>query len=149
MPTSRPDRFTLRKSDAIPTEERQGGPYSHSCPFGEGKISFPRVTTQKFPVSQCVVQPVYRLYYLSSLFFARQNKQFPTTCSSVRDCLANNVSTNLLRNFPQRATVGYLRFPYHTRLPPSLAAVSDHTNISNTERMASSFNTLAWVQGRF
>jgi len=137
------------KVTSYPLKMRQGGPYSHSGPFGEGKISFPRVTTQNFSVSQRVVQPVYGLHYLGSLFFARQNKQFPTTFSSIRDCLANNVSTNILRNFLQPTTVGYLRYSYHTRLQPSLVAVSDRTKISDTERMACSFNTLAWVQRRF
>lgn len=150
MSASRPERFTLRKCNAIPTEEEaEGGPYIHSGPFGEGKISFLLVLTHDLSASQRVVQPVHGLHYPSSLFFAKQHQQLPNTCSSIRACRACNVSTNLLRNFLQRTTVGYLRYSYHTRLPPSLIAVSDYKKISDTERMASSFNTLAWVQRRF
>jgi len=124
-----PTVLLSEKVTRYPLKRRLGGPYSHSGPFGEGKISFLPVTTQNFSVSQRVVQPVYGLHYLGSLFFARQNKQFPTTCSSIMDCLANDVPTNLLLNFLQRATVGYLRYSYHTRLPPSLVAVSNRTKI--------------------
>jgi hypothetical protein len=131
-----------------PLKRRQGGPYSHSGPFGEGKISS-WVSTPDFSVSQRVVQPVYGLQYLGSLSFVRQHQQIPNTCTSIRACRVNNVSTNLLRNFLQRTTVGYLRYSCHTRIPPSLIAVTDRTKISDTERMASSLNTLAWVQRRF
>lgn len=144
-----PTILLSEKGTRYPLKWRQGGPYSHSGPFGEGKISLFRVSTQDFSVSQRVVQPAYRLQYPGSLFFARQHQQIPNTYSSIRACRANNVSTNLLRTFLQRTTVGYLRYSYHTGLPPSLIAVSDRTKISDTERMASTFDTLAWVQRRF
>lgn len=149
MSASSPDRFTLRKSDAIPTEEVAGRVLTATLAPLEKEISFSRVSTQNISVSQRDVQPVYGLHHPGSLFFARQHQQIPNTCSSINACRANTVSSNLLRNFLQRTIVGCLRYSYHTRLPPSLIAVSDRTKISDTERMASSFNTLAWVHRRF
>ena len=136
-----PTVLISEKLTRYPPKKRQGGPYSHSGPFGEGKISFSRVSTHDFSVSQRVVQPAYGLHYPGSLFFAR-HQQILKTCFLIRACRSNNFSTNLLRNFLQRTTVGYLRYFYHTLLPPSLIAASDRAKASDTERMASSFNLL-------
>lgn len=130
----------------FPLKKRQGGPYNHFGPFGEGKTScFSPVLAHDCSILRSVVYPA--LHYPVSSFFARHH-QIPNTCSSVR-AFANKFSTNMLRTFLQRPTVGYLPYSYHTRLPPSLIAVTVRTKISDTERMVSSFNIFSWFQRRF